>query len=249
VAPRAMRDGCTTGRGTGTTPRPPGRPAAAGAPPPRYTRSPMAAPPPAPPAGVVLAAGASSRMGEDKLLLPFAGEPLVRRAVRVALEAGLSPVVVVLGPEGARARAALAGLDCRLAVNPDPGRGQGSSLSAGIAALPPGVPAAVVLLGDMPRVTAAMIAAVAARWRETGVPLVLSDYGGTTAPPALYARPLLEELLAAEGEQPGKQVAARHGAEAARVAWPAGALADVDTPADLAAARAAEGGWAGDGTA
>lgn len=201
----------------------------------------MSTPRPPPAAGIVLAAGASSRMGGDKLLLELSGEPLLRRAVRTALEARLSPVVVVLGPDGARARAALAGLDCRLAVNPDPGRGQGSSLSAGLAALPPEAPAAVVLLPDMPRVTAAMIAAVVGRWRETGAPLVLSDYGGATAPPALYARPLLAELLAAEGEQPGKQVAARHRREAARVAFPAAALADVDTPADLAALRAAEG--------
>ena len=207
----------------------------------------MSAPPPPPPAGIVLAAGASARMGEDKLLLALSGEPLLRRAVRAALEAGLSPVVVVLGPDGDRARAALAGLDVRLAVNPDPGRGQGSSLSAGIAALPPGVPAAVVVLPDMPKVTAAMIAAVAARWRETGAPLVLSDYGGATAPPALYARPLLDELLAAEGEQPGKQVAARHRARAARVEWPAAALADVDTPADLASARAEAAGPGGAG--
>ncbi len=205
----------------------------------------MAASPP--PAGIVLAAGASARMGEDKLLLEVGGEPLLRRAVRAALAAGLSPVVVVLGPEGARARAALEGLGCAPTVNPDPGRGQGSSLAAGIAALPSGAPAAVVVLPDMPRVSDEMIAAVVARWRETGAPLVLSDYGGTTAPPTLYARALLQELLAAEGEQPGKQVAARHRGEAARVVWPAEALADVDTLDDLAAARAEEADPAGRG--
>ena len=61
-------------------------------------------------AGVVLAAGASRRMGRNKMLLELEGEPLVRRAARRALEAGLTPVVVVLGHEADRARAALAGL-------------------------------------------------------------------------------------------------------------------------------------------
>ena len=50
-------------------------------------------------AGVILAAGASSRMGTNKMLLELDGESLVRRAVRRALAAGLAPVVVVIGHE------------------------------------------------------------------------------------------------------------------------------------------------------
>lgn len=189
-------------------------------------------------AGLVLAAGASARMGRDKLLLRLGGEALLRRAARIALEAGLAPVIAVLGPAAAAARAALAGLPCEPVVNPDPSRGQGSSLAAGIAALPPDAAAVVVTLPDMPRVSAAMIAALVARWRETGAPLVLSEYAGTQAPPALYARPLLAELAGAAGASvgsPGKAVAAAHRAAAAVLPWPAEALLDVDTPEDLAA--------------
>jgi molybdenum cofactor cytidylyltransferase len=188
-------------------------------------------------AGLILAAGASARMGRDKLLLESGGEPLLRRAVRAALEAGLDPVIAVLAPDAERARAVLAGLPCRTTVNPDPSRGQGSSLAVGIAALPPETVAAVVVLPDMPRVTAGMIAALVARWREAGSPLVLSEYAGTQAPPALYARPLLAELAlaaGASGASPGKEVVARHRAEAAVLRWPADALLDVDAPEDLA---------------
>lgn len=192
-------------------------------------------------AAVVLAAGSSSRMGEDKLLLELDGESLLRRAVRMAITAGLSPVVVVVGPGGGRIGEVLAGQACSVVVNPDPRRGQGSSLAVGIAALPPGTGGAVVILPDMPRVTDGMIAALMTRWRETGAPLVLSEYAGTLAPPVLYDRSMLRELAelaCAAGDQPGKSLASRHRSEAEVVCWPVEALADVDTPLDLAAARA-----------
>src|SRR5260370_38885438 len=70
-------------------------------------------------AGVILAAGASRRMGRNKMLLELEGESLVRRAARRALAAALGPVVVVLGHEPDRVRAPLEGLPLDLAGNPD----------------------------------------------------------------------------------------------------------------------------------
>src|SRR5437764_15437417 len=63
-------------------------------------------------AGVVLAAGTSSRMGRNKLFLPLGGTSVLRRAVATARDAGLDPVLVVLGHESDRALAELAGLRC-----------------------------------------------------------------------------------------------------------------------------------------
>src|SRR2546430_3162171 len=70
-------------------------------------------------AGVILAAGASRRMGKNKMLLELDGESLVRRAAKRALAAGLSPVVVVIGHEAARVRAELKDLPLVFANNPD----------------------------------------------------------------------------------------------------------------------------------
>ncbi len=176
-------------------------------------------------------------MGESKLFLEVGGESLLRRATQAALSAGLDPVVVVVGPESERARNELSGLGCVVAVNPQPERGQGSSLATGLAALPADVGAVVVVLPDMPRVTPAMIGALASRWRETGAALVVSDYQGTVAPPVLFAGALLGDLSAAKGEHPGKAVIARHRPGAEVVRWPAEALADVDTPGDVAALK------------
>jgi molybdenum cofactor cytidylyltransferase len=193
-------------------------------------------------AGVVLAAGSSTRLGRNKLLLELDGEPLVRRAVRAALEAGLAPVVVVLGHEAARVEYALAGLPpaVRALVNSDHARGVNTSLRAGIESLPEDAAAAVIVLADMPRVTADMIARLVEVHRETGAPLVASEYGGVHAPPTLYARAIFPELGGAEGDGCGKRVVRAHADEAVRVPWPAERLADVDREEDwerLAAER------------
>src|SRR5580693_4925546 len=124
-------------------------------------------------AGIVLAAGASTRMGDNKLLFDLEGEPVVRRAVRRALDAGLDPVITVLGHEAERVRRELDGLAPRrrIVVNPDFARGINGSLKTGIAALPATAAAVVVMLADMPLVTSEMIAELVARYRETSAPL------------------------------------------------------------------------------
>jgi len=86
-------------------------------------------------AGVVLAAGLSSRMGVNKMLLELGGRTLVRRSVTTAFSAGLDPVLVVLGHESDRVRAELSGLPYTAVLNSDYARGMNTSLRAGIAAL------------------------------------------------------------------------------------------------------------------
>jgi molybdenum cofactor cytidylyltransferase len=177
-------------------------------------------------------------MGRNKLLLALDDEPMVRRAVRAALEAGLEPVVVVLGHDAARVREAIGGLHCRMIVNPDHAQGVRLSVQMGIRKVPAQARAAVVILADMPFVTAAMIRALVTRYREGKAPLVSSQYGDVNAPPTLYDRSLFPELLAMGGEGCGKQVVRRHLGEAAVVSWPEAALADVDVPEDYERIRA-----------
>ena len=182
-------------------------------------------------AAVVLAAGSSTRMGANKLLLRIAGETLVARAARAAIGARLDPVIVVLGHEAERVRLALDGVPCRPVYHASHASGQASSFRAGIAAVPEEAGAAVVILADMPYVTAEMIGAVVALHRETGAPLVLSDYGGVTAPPTLYARSLFAEI--AGSDEPGRETVRRHRPRARIVPWPSDRLIDLDEPKDL----------------
>ncbi len=187
-------------------------------------------------AGVVLAAGSSTRMGSNKLLLRLDGEAVVRRAARRALAAGLDPVVVVLGHEADLAAAELNGLAVRIVVNADHADGIHTSRRAGLAAVPPEALAAVVLLADMPFVTQQMLSALVASHRDSGAALVVSEYGGEQAPPTLYARSLFPELSAGEGCS--KRVIRKHAGESVTLAWPAAALTDLDRPEDYERALA-----------
>lgn len=204
-------------------------------------KEPAAGPAAGPVAGIVLAAGAASRMGRNKMLLPLGKESVLRRAVQCALSAGLDPVLVVLGHEAERAQEELRGLPVQPVVNPRHALGINTSLSAGAGAIPPRAAAAVVILADMPAVDPAMIGAVVQRYRETGAPLVTACYGQTPAPPTLYDRRLFPELTGGEGEGRGREVVRRHWGEAVRVPFPEAALADLDVPEDYERARARHG--------
>jgi molybdenum cofactor cytidylyltransferase len=185
-----------------------------------------------PVAGVVLAAGSSSRLGSNKLLIELGGEPIVRRAARRALEAGLTPVIVVLGFEADRVAEALQGLDVTPVVNLDHAGGMQGSLQAGIGRVPADCEAAVVILADMPLVTSAMSAGLVLRFRGGLEPLVISLYGDVQAPPTLYARALFPALGAA-GAGGGRQVVRDHRDGAAAMKWPPALLADLDRPEDV----------------
>ena len=189
-------------------------------------------------AGVILAAGASSRMGTNKLFLELGGETVLRRAVTTAVQAGLEPVLLVVGPGRDQIATESSGLDCTLIDNFESAAGINTSLRTGIGAVPDDAAGAVVLLADMPFVTPEMLRLLVQRFRAGSAPLAISLYGDVLAPPMLYGRALFPELRALQGEGCGKQVVRRHRAEALELKWPESALADLDVPEDVARARA-----------
>ena len=183
-------------------------------------------------AAVVLAAGSSTRMGQNKLLLDIGNQTLLRRAVAAAVAAGLEPVVVVTGYQRDEAERQLEGVDCSFAHNAEHEVGIHTSVRVGIASLPEGVAAAIVMLPDMPFVTAAMLRDLVARYRDSDAPLVISRYGGdVNAPPMLYDRALFGELSVMQ-RRCGREVIQRHRDEALELDWPQEALSDIDTPED-----------------
>ena len=182
-------------------------------------------------AGIILAAGASARMGRPKLLLPWQGEPLIRHTARTALEAGLFPVIVVTGAYGAEVEAALTGLEVQIAANPEWETGQGSSVRAGVAALPSETGAAIFLLGDQPQIPASLLQALAEAHAQSQAPVIAPLIDGQRGNPVLFDRAVFPDLLLLRGDAGARQVFSRYPPQYLPWNDPA-PLWDIDTPAD-----------------
>jgi molybdenum cofactor cytidylyltransferase len=191
-------------------------------------------------AAVVLAAGRSTRMGSNKLLEPLGGVPLVRRVAEAAIEAKLEPVVVVTGHDGAAVGATLDGLSVRLVENPDFADGLSTSLKVGIGSLPQGLDAAMILLGDMPLVTASLLRRLVAAFEaEPGglaaVPLHEGEWGN----PVILAPALFGDVQGLSGDTGARGLLESRRDMVIEVPVSDDAVVvDVDTPAALAQAAA-----------
>ncbi len=192
-------------------------------------------------AAVVLAAGRSTRMaGTNKLTAEIAGKPLVRIAAEQALASRAAPVIVVTGHDRERIESALAGLPVRLVHNPDFAQGLGTSLRAGIAAVPADADGAIVCLGDMPQVDAALIdRLIAAFDPDRGALAAMPTIDGQRGNPVLWSRRFFPDLMAIEGDVGARQLIGRYGEAVVEVPVTGkGALRDVDTPEALAGVKA-----------
>ena len=188
-------------------------------------------------AGLVLAAGLSSRMGKNKLVMEVNGKALVRHAADAALEGGLDPVLVVTGNEKEKVEKALAGLPVSFVHNANFANGLSTSLNRGIAALPADVDGVMVLLGDMPGVNAALVGQVKAGFDPAkGRAICIATAQGARGHPVLWARKFFPEIAALTGDQGAKALLAAHAGEICEIPTPGAApLVDIDTPSDLAA--------------
>jgi molybdenum cofactor cytidylyltransferase len=192
-------------------------------------------------AALVLAAGRSTRMGgTNKLLAEIGGKPLVRMAVEQALASRAKPVIVVTGHQRERVEAALAGLPVKFAHNPDFATGLGSSVRAGIAAVPADADGVIVCLGDMPQVDASLIdRLIAAFDPERGALVVMPTIEGRRGNPVLWSRRFFPDLLALEGDVGARQLIGRYSEAVAEVpVTGTAALVDIDTPEALTGLKA-----------
>lgn len=172
-------------------------------------------------------------MGRPKLLLDLRGKPIVRWSVE-ALRSHVDDLVVVTGGDAAAVRAALTGLAVRFANNPNPDAGQGSSIAVGVAALAPATRAAIIALGDQPRVPDEVVPALLAAWRRTGKPIVAPVYHGVQGTPVLFAAEIFAELRALTGDMGARGVVAARPERVERATFARAMPSDVDTPEDYA---------------
>ncbi len=161
---------------------------------------------------VVLAAGTSSRLGQPKQLLDLGGEPVLNHVLRAAAMAPLGGTVLVLGHEARTIGSAVGDFGQIPIFNADFAEGQSTSLKAGIAALPSSATAALILLGDQPLVTPALIGQVIDRFIEGGRTdrFVQTRYGDIPAPPVLISRDWFDAVGGISGDQGARELLRDH---------------------------------------
>lgn len=141
-------------------------------------------------AAIVLAAGSSSRMGRSKLTLPFGESTVIGSTLRRVRDSSVDDVVVVVGHHEEAVRGTLES-DVVVARNPDPSRGNASSLAVGLAAHAD-AGAAVVVPGDMPLISSEAIDRVVEAWRGGACVAALVDYSDGAGHPVLIDRSMFD---------------------------------------------------------
>jgi molybdenum cofactor cytidylyltransferase len=175
-------------------------------------------------AGIILAAGASRRMGSPKALLDYRGETFVGRLVRV-FSRFCDPVIVVAGIHADLIRARM-DRRARLVINPDPDRGQLSSLQTGLAEVPQDAAGFLFTPVDCPTVREETIETLRDAFRKNGTLFAIPRYRGRRGHPVCVRASLIAEFLALP---PTAETRAVVNAHADRITY-----VDVDDPGVLA---------------
>ncbi|MDP2337902.1 MAG: nucleotidyltransferase family protein [Bacteroidota bacterium] len=151
---------------------------------------------------IVLAAGLSTRMGTQKLLLPFEGKTIIEKVVENILNSGIDRIKVVLGSDRIEILEALKSMPVDFVVNENFREGMHTSVISGVKALPLEAKAVLIFLGDQPFIPAKAIGTVIESWKNSGKGIVIPLFEGRRGHPPLYDlkyRNELENLDAAAG--------------------------------------------------
>jgi len=186
---------------------------------------------------MILAAGESRRLGWPKQLLMYEGETLLNRTIRLASEAGATPVLVVLGAQTAAIRGSIQSSSVITVHNDRWRQGMGRTVEAGMRTLTFCAPAAegVLLMAcDQPRLTADHLRALLNAFASHGSPAIAaSSYAGINGVPAVFPRETFTELRALRGDRGARSVIERAPFPIVPVEFEGGDV-DIDLPEDLA---------------
>ncbi|WP_319518454.1 molybdopterin-binding/glycosyltransferase family 2 protein [uncultured Martelella sp.] len=181
---------------------------------------------------IILAAGQSSRMGCNKLLLELDKRPLVRHVAEAVAGAKFHQVVAVVGHEGDKVRDALSGLNLDVVENEDYRDGLSTSLRRGIAALGDDIDAVMVCLGDMPDVDVELFRRLSGAFDpDEGRAIVVPVRAGKRGNPVLWGRQFFADLASLGGDVGARHLIGHHAEWVAEVTVKDdGIFTDLDTP-------------------
>jgi molybdenum cofactor cytidylyltransferase len=185
-------------------------------------------------AAIVLAAGASRRLGQPKQLLMLDGETLLARSVRLAGEAGVAPILVVVGARAELIGAAVPPGIATVVMNEDWEQGIASSIHAGVNALNAGARGALILACDQPRLSAEHLRGLIETFDAQGVAsIVASAYAGVVGIPAVFPREAFPHLLALSGDKGARALLMYPPCPLIALPFEGGEV-DIDQPDDMA---------------
>jgi molybdenum cofactor cytidylyltransferase len=187
---------------------------------------------------LILAGGAGQRFGGGKLLADLAGAPVISRVADAVADGGFAEVVAVTGADDADIRAALSDRPVTIIHAPDWAKGMAATLRTGIAALAPDAVGVCVFLGDMPLVPMGLCADLIKQAEHAGY-AARPRVGGKPGHPVGFTRAAFADLLALQGDSGATDLLRTRGDVAYCDTAESGALLDIDTPDDLAAAARA----------
>jgi len=189
---------------------------------------------------VILAAGESRRMGSPKLLLPFGESTVLGTVVHEVRRAGLSSILVVLGAEQEKVRAALEDQPIVFAQNPDFHRGMLSSVQCGLQSLPATASAAMLFLADQPALSGAVIGKLLQARESAAQNLIVPVFAGQRGHPLLLSMRYKDEILSLDPGVGLRQLLVNHPDDILEVeVEDESVLKDIDTPEDYQKAGAA----------
>lgn len=180
---------------------------------------------------IVLAAGKSTRMKENKLLLKLNGETLIRHVVKTATRSNADEVIVVLGYEAEKVKQKLLRLQCKLIMNENYLKGQSESVKVGMSAVSSRAEAVMVLPADVALVDEQSINTLIDEYRRSKSRIVIASHQHQRGHPILLHRTLFPEISEIGEDTLGlKAVINRHKAEVKYVeVGTDNVLIDIDT--------------------
>ena len=192
---------------------------------------------------ILLAAGASSRYENgDKLLAEYRGKSVLEHVASLRMDLTSMPAIAVTGPDNAERMTRLKASRWTVLENLETKTGQASSLKCALdhLAAAPDIDQVIILLGDMPNVSARHIQDMLTLARDPSVEAIMSDCAGVLSPPALFKRTHFAALSGVSGDRGAKSIFLdiEHGARTLKLS--AHEAIDIDCVADLSGALETE---------
>jgi len=187
-------------------------------------------------APVILAAGNSKRMGYPKALLPLGDEIFLTRILRILREVGLVRPRLILGRDAELIIARIGDYPADIIVNPDPDRGQLSSIQLGISGLSEEFEAAMLWPVDQPDVSVELARSLTELFTANDCRVAVPIRGGKRGHPAIFHRTMFHEFMNAPMEKGAKGIISRYESETCFLPTDeSAAFTDIDTPSDYQA--------------